>query len=307
MRADDQSRFPTTDDLRQLKSLGGPQLSPDGKQVLVTITDSTADGGKSHLWLVSVTTGEKPRQITFSPPADKKGERNPQWAPDGSAVYFLAKRGEQTQLFRLDLRGGEAAAFDLKIVPPVDLSKEKNAIPPPGAQKSEADKKAGDKDPEKPEEKKATGAAEPIAIDVAGYAPSPDGKWLAVWAKDPETPGEKKQKDAKADAVWVNHEVHLTRLYLAALKPDGSLDGALKAVGAEPDVQRAMWSQDSGRMLVVTEKPNDVSDLGPANAAWLVEMQRSGKGGQTERDSGHRGRGGMVSQRRDDCVCGDYT
>ncbi|HET6206878.1 MAG TPA: prolyl oligopeptidase family serine peptidase [Terracidiphilus sp.] len=272
MRADDQSRFPSTDDLRQLKSLGGPLLSPDGKRVLVTMTDSTADGGKSHLWLVSATTGEKPRQITFSPPADKRGERSPQWAPDGSAVYFLAKRGEQTQLFRLDLRGGEAAAFDLKIVPSVDRSKEKNAIPPPGAQKSEADKKTGDKAPGKPEEKKGTGVAEPIAIDVAGYAPSPDGKWLALWAKDPETPGEKKQKDAKADAVWVNHEAHLTRLYLAALRPDGSLDGALKAVGAEPDVQRAMWSQDSARMLVVTEKPNDVSDLGPANAAWLLEM-----------------------------------
>jgi dipeptidyl aminopeptidase/acylaminoacyl peptidase len=270
--AEDQSRFPTTDDLRNLKAIGGPLLSPDGRQVLVTITDSTADGGKSHLWLVPATTGEKPRQITFSPPADKKGERSPQWATDGSAVYFLAKRVEQTQLFRLDLRGGEAAAFDLKIVPSVDRSREKGAIPPPGAEKKDTDKKSGDKAPEMPEEKKGTGAAEPIAIDVEGYAPSPDGKWLAVWAKDPETPGEKKQKDAKADAVWVNHEVHLTRLYLAALKPDGSLNGALKTVDAEPEVQRAIWSQDSGRMLVITEKPNDVSDLGPANAVWLVEM-----------------------------------
>jgi dipeptidyl aminopeptidase/acylaminoacyl peptidase len=265
--ADDQPRFPTTDDLRHLKAIGGPLLSPDGKQVLVTITDSTADGGKSHLWLVSTTASEKPRQITFSPPADKKGERSPQWAPDGSAVYFLAKRGEQTQLFRLDLRGGEAAPYDLKIVPPVDRSKDKNAIPPPGADKKEPEKKAS----EKADEKKGTGAPEQVAVDVAGYVPSPDGKWLAVWAKDPETPGEKKQKDAKADAVWVNHEVHLTRLYLAALKADGSVDGGLKAVGADPDVQRAVWSQDSGRLLVITEKPNDVSDLGPASAAWLAE------------------------------------
>ncbi len=276
MRADDRSRFPSTDDLRQLKSLGGPLLSPDGRQVLVTITDSTADGGKSHLWLVSVTTGEKPRQITFSPPADKKGERSPQWAPDGSAVYFLAKRGEQTQLFRLDLRGGEAAAFDLKIVPPVDLSKEKNAIPPPGPppnpEKKEADKKEGDKPGQKPEEKKATDAAEPMAIDVTGYAPSPDGKWLALWAKDPETPGEKKQKDAKADAVWVNHEVHLTRLYLAELKPDGSLDGTLKPVGVEPDVQRAIWDEASAQLLVITEKPNEASDLGPTNAGWILNV-----------------------------------
>ena len=43
--------------------------------------------------------------------------------------------------------------------------------------------------------------------------------------QDPETPGEKKQKEAKADAVWVNHEIHLTRLYLGLLEPDGSLVG----------------------------------------------------------------------------------
>ena len=119
--------------------------------------------------------------------------------------------------------------------------------------------------------KRPRSRSKPIAIDVAGYSPSPDGKWLAVWAKDPETPGEKKQKDAKADAVWVNHEEHLTRLYLAALKPDGSLDGALKPVGVEPDVQRAIWTQAADRLLVITEKPNDASDLGPANAAWIVD------------------------------------
>ncbi len=138
--AAEEPHFPTTDDLRHLKSIGGPQLSPDGKLVLVTITDATADGGKSHLWLVSTAAGEKPRQITFSPPSEKRGERNPQWAPDGSAIYFLAKSGEQTQLFRLDLRGGEAAPYELKVVPVVDQSKDKNAIPPPGVEKKEDDK-----------------------------------------------------------------------------------------------------------------------------------------------------------------------
>ena len=147
------------------------------------------------------------------------------------------------------------------------------AIPPPGSEKKEDEKPAEPKSETKPagSEQKSEKQPETIAIDVAGYSPSPDGKWLAVWAKDPETPGEKKQKDAKADAVWVNHEDHLTRLYLVALKPDGSLDGALKTVGVEPDVQRATWTQASDRLLVITEKPNDVSDLGPANAAWTVE------------------------------------
>jgi dipeptidyl aminopeptidase/acylaminoacyl peptidase len=275
--AADETHYPTTDDLRHLKTLGGPQLSPDGTMVLFTVTDSTADGARSHLWLVSTTAKtEKPRQITFSPPADKRGERNAQWSADGSAIFFLAHRGENTQLFRLDMRGGEAAAWDLKVAPSVDKSKEKNAIPPPGADKNvdkkDAEKTAEKKPDEKEGDKKSDGTPELLPIDVAGYAPSPDGKWLAVWALDPETPGEKKQKDTKADASWVNHELHGTRLYLAALKGDGSLDGVLKPVGVEPDVHAAVWPEASNRLLVVTEKPNDASDLGPAGAAWLLNV-----------------------------------
>ena len=73
-----------------------------------------------------------------------------------------------------------------------------------------------------------------------------DGKWLAVWAHDPETPGEKKQKDAKADASWVDHEKHGTRLYLAALKPDGQC--RWRAQGRRSPARRA-------RSRVVTVQP----------------------------------------------------
>jgi dipeptidyl aminopeptidase/acylaminoacyl peptidase len=260
------SHFPTTEDLRHLKSIGGPQLSPDGKEALFTVMDATADGAKAHVWVVATNGSDKARQVTFSPPSDKRGEHNPQWAPDGAAIFFLAHRGENTQLFRLDLRGGEAAPYDLKIVPPVDESKEKNAIPPPGAEK---------KDDKKPEEKSDTqkkdATPETVLIDVSGYALSDDGKWLALWARDPQTSGEKKQSDAKADASWVNREKHGTRLYLAALQADGALDDSLKAVAIAPDVREAEWSPAADRLFVVTEPPNDLSDLGPAGAAWVVD------------------------------------
>ncbi len=257
------SHFPTTDDLRHLKSMSNPELSPDGKEALFIVADATADGGKSHVWIVSTDGSSKARQLTFSPPADKRGERGAAWASDGEAVFFLAHRGEHTQLFRLDLRGGEAMPYTLKIAPPVDESKDKDAIPPPGAEKKDADKKDSDK--------KKDAAPEDLDIDVAGYALSPDGRWLAVWAHDPQTPGEKKQKDEKADAEWVNHDKHGTRLYLAALKEDGALDGGLKAVAIAPDVRGAVWSPAADRLLVFTEAPNDLSDLGPAGAAWTVD------------------------------------
>jgi dipeptidyl aminopeptidase/acylaminoacyl peptidase len=117
---------------------------------------------------------------------------------------------------------------------------------------------------------------EPLPLEIGGYALSPDGKSLALWARDPETPGEKKQKEAKADASWVNHELHATRLYLASLKPDGSIDGALQTVAVEPDVHGAFWSPAGDRLAVLTEKPNGASDLGPANAVWLVTLAAPG-------------------------------
>jgi len=267
-------RFPTSEDLRHIKAISGPQLSPDGSQVMFTMTDATADGAKAHLWTVPVAGGAA-RQLTYSPAADKRGERSAAWAPDSSAVFFVAKRGETTQLYRLPMAGGEALAYDLKVVPVVDDSKEKDAIPPtkPEPVKPIPDATKPSPEPPKPE---------PLAINVGGYALSPDGHWLAVWAMDPETAGEKKNKDAKADAVWVNHDRHGERLYLAGLKSDGTLDAdsakALKPVALAPDVHSASWSPRSDRLLVVTELPNDASDLGPASMAWLVPVAGSGAG-----------------------------
>jgi dipeptidyl aminopeptidase/acylaminoacyl peptidase len=256
-------RFPNSEDLRHIKAIGGPVLSPDGQQVLFSLADATADGAKSHIWMVPVSGGAA-RQLTYSPAADKRGERGAEWAPDGSAVFFLAKRGETTQLFRLPLAGGEAMPYDLKVLPTIDESKEPGAIPP-----AKETSQSGADAP-----KPADSKPEPIAINVGGFAVSPDGRWLAITAPDPETPGEKKAKDAKADAVWVNHERHGERLYLAAIKPDGTLDGlvagALKPVSLAPDVHAMSWSPQSDRMLVVTELPNEASDLGPSATAWLV-------------------------------------
>ena len=258
------THFPSNEDLRHIKALSNPQLSPDGKQILFTLTVATADGAGAHLWIVPVpgsNAADKARQLTFSPPSDKRGEHSAQWAPDGSAIFFLAKRDDHTQLFRLDLRGGEASPYDLKILAPVDVSKDKDAINPPVPIASEK------KDEKKADENKV----EPLPIDVAGFSISHDGKYIALWAHDPETPGEKKQKDAKIDASWVNHERHLTRLYVAGLKPDGSLDGELRSTAVPPDVHGVLWSPVDNRLLVVSEPPNDVSDLGPAGQVFLLE------------------------------------
>jgi len=248
------ANFPTSEDLRNLKAMSAPQLSPDGKFVLFTVTDSTAEGAKSHLWLVSTSGNASARQLTYSPASDKRGEHSGMWTPDSSAVLFAAKRGETTQIFRLPMSGGEAMPYDLKVVPPVDDSKEKDALPPVT------------------ESAKPAAAADPLPINPSGFSLSPDGNWLAIWAADPGTPGEKKAKEAKADALWVNHERHGSRLYLAALNTDGSIDGALKPVALAPDVVAASWSPKSDRLIAITELPNEASDLGPSATEWTVTI-----------------------------------
>jgi dipeptidyl aminopeptidase/acylaminoacyl peptidase len=218
---------PSNEDLRHVRALAEPQVSPDGGRVLIRVTDATADGGRHHLWLVDAGANTA-RQLTFSPTA------------------FLAKRTEHTQLFRLPMSGGEAHAYELKIAPVVDDSEEPDAIPP---------KKTGD----------APVSKEPIPLDVEKYEPAPDGHMIAVIAQDPQTPGEKKQKDEKADALWVDHDKHRKRLYLLDAE-----SGRLTAVDVPPDIVKVVWSK-SGRLIALTESPGHASDLGPAMAAWLVE------------------------------------
>ena len=254
-------KFPDNQGLRQVRSLMLPKLSPDGNSVLVQVADSTADGGKSHLWLVDI--GHKAhRQLTFSPagpvgsPTASKpglGEFAGSWMPDGSAVLFLSHRGEHTQLYRLPMDGGEASPYDLKIIPPVDESKRPDAVPP--VKKSVA-------------QDATTTPEKPVEIDVSRYWIAPGGKTIALLARDPQTSGEKKQKDAKADAIWVDHDPHGTRLYLLDAASD-----KLTAAAVPPNVDFVAWRSSGDRLLALTEAPNNAGDLGPARSAWVVDLK----------------------------------
>jgi dipeptidyl aminopeptidase/acylaminoacyl peptidase len=236
--------YPTNEDLRHVRGMIEPQLSPSGTQVLVDISDTTVDGGRSHLWLVDVAANAS-RQITWSPESDRRGEHGARWFGD-SSILFLAKRGEHTQLFSLPMSGGEAHAYDMKVTPPVDDSTQADAVPP---------KKAGDD----------AAAPEPLPIEPEAYEAAPDGRTIAIIAPDPETPGEKKQKDSKADAERADHDRHGKRLYLLDVQ-----SGKLTAVAVAPDVTAIIWSKQSDRFVVVADGPNNAGDLGPAATSWLV-------------------------------------
>ena len=245
--AEEPDSFPSNEVMRHFRSLNDPRLSPDGTRALLRVDDAAADGGKSHLWLIDVG-GKKPRQLTFTPDADKKGERSGQWAPDGQSILFLAHRGEHTGLYVLPMDGGEAKALDIKVRPTVDASKVPDALPP--AKPGETPEAVGE-----------------LPVDIESYGLSPDGAWIAFVAHDPETPGEKKQKEAKADAEWVDNDSHGTRLYL--LQRDTN---QVMPVPVSTDVREFAWRQDSSGLVAIAEGPHNAGDLGFARSAWLLEM-----------------------------------
>src|SRR6185437_3977685 len=112
-----------------------------------------------------------------------------------------------------------------------------------------------------------TASPAPAAIDVSDFALSPNGEYAAIIARDPTTPGEKKQRTDKADAQWVDHDSHAERLYLLDLHTE-----ALRPVAVSPGVGRVVWSHASDHLVVVNSPLTGAGDLEPADTTWLVTV-----------------------------------
>src|SRR5216117_313869 len=100
-----QKRAITIDDYLALKSVGNPQLSPDGKWVAYTVTEQSLkdNRGITRIWLADVASGAV-RQLTAGPGSD----RPPRWSPDGRTLAFVSTRENGAQLWVLPIAGGEA-------------------------------------------------------------------------------------------------------------------------------------------------------------------------------------------------------
>ncbi len=229
-----QQHLPSNDDLRHLRAIGSPALSPDGKYVVVTLTDATADGGKTHLWLLSTTPGEPFRQLTFDRP-DSTGERAAEFLPDNSAILFTARRDGKSGLYRLPLNGGESIPVKLERTPVLDGKPDINS------------------------------EAKPLPVDVSSYTISPDGKTIAVIAQDPEPAARTKDKKDKKDVIWVEHEDLKNHLYLLDTQTWKPADVPILI-----RIDSTAWSPDATRLLVLTHL--HPTDLGPSTAGTVLTV-----------------------------------
>jgi dipeptidyl aminopeptidase/acylaminoacyl peptidase len=95
----------TVRDLVAFDRISDPQVSPDGKRVVFTVSalDLPANKRRSDLYLVA-TDGSGLRRLT----THEAGDSSPRWSQDGASVYFLSTRSGSSQVWRIPADGGEA-------------------------------------------------------------------------------------------------------------------------------------------------------------------------------------------------------
>ncbi|MFL6294026.1 MAG: S9 family peptidase [Thermoanaerobaculia bacterium] len=97
----------TPEDLWAMERASAPAISPDGRQVVFTLTRYSVEENSrdSDLWLVPTDGSAAPRRLTWNPGADGFAA----WSPDGKRIAFVSKRGDAPpQVYVLILDGGEA-------------------------------------------------------------------------------------------------------------------------------------------------------------------------------------------------------
>lgn len=105
--AQNDERLITIDDILAMKSIGDPQVSPDGELVAYTVRqrDLEEDKSATQIWVVA-TSGGDPIPMTS---ADTSAS-SPRWSPDNRYLSFKASKGEKAkpQVWNLNRLGGEA-------------------------------------------------------------------------------------------------------------------------------------------------------------------------------------------------------
>jgi dipeptidyl aminopeptidase/acylaminoacyl peptidase len=233
----------TNEDIRQSREVREGQLSSDGAHVLAVVTDTTADGGRPHLWLLAPDP-DSPRQLTFSSSEKDKGQYKAAWSPDGLTVFFLQDGGSGQRLFRMPMQGGDPQQLTLK------RRTDGKLLATWGPRADDSD------------------------FDVSDYAVSPDGKLIALITTPRDSAQEQANKAKRNDAARFGDDIHETTLQVVSLDGDLVLEVALSGVTS------VAWDRMSQRILAVTQ--SKFADMGPSARVWVVDASNAAKPSQIE-------------------------
>jgi dipeptidyl aminopeptidase/acylaminoacyl peptidase len=88
--------------LLELKRIGDPQISPDGKWLAFAVQSIDAGANKrpQQIWVMPMTGGS-PRQIT----TDGEANHRPRWSPDSKRIAYISDRGGSSQIWMMDPDG----------------------------------------------------------------------------------------------------------------------------------------------------------------------------------------------------------
>jgi dipeptidyl aminopeptidase/acylaminoacyl peptidase len=224
----------TNEDIRQNREAREAKVSADGAHVLAVITDTTADGGRPHLWLLG-RNGETPRQLTFSSGEKGKGQYRATWLRDDSSVLFLEDRGSGPRLFRMPMHGGESEQLTLK------GKKDGNPVATWGRQDVGSD------------------------FDIRDYALSTDGKLIALITLPHDSAEEQAKKAKGDDAIRFGDDIPEATLHILGMDSNRVLEVPLTGV------ESVAWDRMSQKLLAVTQPK--LVDLGPSAKVWIVEAK----------------------------------
>ena len=96
---------PTIDQSLNMKTAGGPRISPDGRYVAYQVQETNWEDNafETEIWIAVTSTGDR-YQLTNA----KKSSSNPQWSPDSKRIAFVSDRDGKRQLYLIAPNGGEA-------------------------------------------------------------------------------------------------------------------------------------------------------------------------------------------------------
>ena len=95
----------TLDDLRRTVGVGGVEIAPDGRTIVISVSrpNYEANRSESELYAVDAGTGVA-RQLTF----ERRSVASPRFSPDGRMLAFLAPdSARRNQVWLMPMAGGE--------------------------------------------------------------------------------------------------------------------------------------------------------------------------------------------------------